>query len=286
MDKEKTELYTDYLICNQGLATATSVSAMLDGAVSHLCPRGYDQITRHLSARLYTSKDLWVDVKRIVRQIERDDACLIFDDTVQEKASTDENAIMCWHYDHCKGRSVKGISLLNALYHSGDVSVPVAFEVVRKQHQFSDVKTRKLKRAAEFTKNELIPSGAQVRAMITTCVANAIKFRYVLTDSWFASKGNFEFIRKKGKHFISALKDNRWVALTETDKNEGRFVRTRAPAGISQLELTDKQAVRGWMKGSGNCSCVALPPASMQSSTMKCCSSGGSLQTKTAARVC
>jgi len=231
MNKEKTELYTDYLICNQGLATATSLSAMLDGEVSH------DQITRHLSARLYTSKDLWVDVKPTVRQIERDDGCLIFDDTVQEKEFTDENEIMCWHYDHCKGRSVKGINLLNALYHSGDVSIPVAFEVVRKPYRFSDVKTRKVKRAAEFTKNELM------RSMVATCVANTIKFRYVLTDSWFASKENFEFILKKGKHFISALKDNRLVALTETDKNEGRFVR------ISQLELTDQQAVRGWMKG-------------------------------------
>ncbi|MDZ4152332.1 MAG: IS701 family transposase, partial [Methylicorpusculum sp.] len=90
MDKERTALYTDYLICNQGLATATSLSEMLDGEVSH------DQITRHLSARLYTSKDLWVDVKPTVRQIERDDGCLIFDDTVQEKEFTDENEIMCW----------------------------------------------------------------------------------------------------------------------------------------------------------------------------------------------
>ncbi len=39
--------------------------------------------------------------------------------------------------------------------------------------------------------------------------------RYALTDSWFASKANFEFILKKGKYFISALKDNRLVALTE-----------------------------------------------------------------------
>jgi hypothetical protein len=88
------------------------------GDVSH------DQITRHLSAKPYTSKDLWVEIKQVVRQIERDDACLIFDDTVQEKAWTDENEIMCWHFDHCKGRSVKGINLLNALYHSGDVSIP------------------------------------------------------------------------------------------------------------------------------------------------------------------
>jgi hypothetical protein len=24
---------------------------------------------------------------------------------------------MCWHYDHCSGRTVKGINLLNALYY-------------------------------------------------------------------------------------------------------------------------------------------------------------------------
>ncbi|POZ49685.1 hypothetical protein AADEFJLK_04530 [Methylovulum psychrotolerans] len=182
-------------------------------------------------------------VKPIVCQIERDDGCLIFDDTVQEKAWTDENEVMCWHFDHCKGRTVKGINLLNALYHSGDVSVPVAFEVVRKPHEFCDVKTRKVKRASAVTKNKLL------RAMIAACVANAIKFRYVLTDSWFAAKENFEFILKKGKHFISALKDNRLVALTEEDKKEGRYVRTRALEGISQLELADQQAVHGWMKG-------------------------------------
>jgi hypothetical protein len=128
------------------------------------------------------------------------------------------NNIMGWHFDHCKGRSVKGINLLNALYHSGDVSIPVAFDVVKKPYPYCDIKTSQTKRLAEFTKTELM------RSMIATCVANAIKFRYVLTDSWFASKENFEFILKKGKHFINALKDNRLVALTETDKNEGRYV--------------------------------------------------------------
>jgi hypothetical protein len=231
MNRENLDIYTDYLICTNGSTTATGLSAMLEGDISH------DQVTRFLSAREYGSKELWGEVKATVRQIERDDGCLIFDDTIQEKAWTDENEIVCWHFDHCKGRSVKGINLLNALYYSGDVSIPVAFEVVRKPSQFSDVKTRKVKRASDVTKNELM------RKMIATCVANAIKFRYVLTDSWFASQENFEFILKKGKHFISALKDNRLIALTEEDKKEGRFVR------ISQLELADKQAVRGWLKG-------------------------------------
>ena len=229
MEKIKLELYTDYLICNNGFATSTGLSAMIDGNISH------DQMTR--SSRPFTSKDLWGQVKPIVRQIEDEEGCLIFDDTLQEKAWTDENEIMCWHFDHCKGRTVKGINLLNALYSSGDVSIPVAFEVVRKPIQFSDIETRKVKRACVVTKNELM------REMIAICLMNAIKFRYILMDSWFGSKENFAFILAKDKHFIAALKDNRLVALTEQDKKEGRFVR------ISQLELTDQQAVRGWLKG-------------------------------------
>lgn len=231
MEKIKLELYTDYLICNNGFATSTGLSAMIDGDISH------DQMTRFLSSGPFTSKDLWGQVKPIIRQIEDEEGCLIFDDTIQEKAWTDENEIMCWHFDHCKGRAVKGINLLNALYYSGDVSIPVAFEVVRKPIQFSDIETRKVKRASVVTKNELM------REMIAICLMNAIKFRYILMDSWFGSKENFTFILEKDKHFIAALKDNRLVALTEQDKKEGRFVR------ISQLELTDQQAVRGWLKG-------------------------------------
>lgn len=176
-------------------------------------------------------------MKRTVREIESEDAALIFDDAMQEKLWTDENELVCWHYDHTKGRSVKGINLLNALYQSGDVSIPVAFELVSKCVQFCDVQTRQIKRASEITKNE------QMRDMIGTCIANQLKFRYVLMDSWFATKENFDYIVKKKKHFIATLKDNRLVALSEEDKKQGRFVR------VDTLQLTDKQTVRGWLKG-------------------------------------
>jgi hypothetical protein len=39
-------------------------------------------------------------VKSAVRQIESGDGVLIFDDTISEKMWTDENEIVCWHYDH------------------------------------------------------------------------------------------------------------------------------------------------------------------------------------------
>lgn len=233
MDKEKLELYTDYLISNFGQATATGLSGLLDGQLSH------DKVTRFLTERAYTSRDLWMGVKAVVRKVESEDGVLIFDDTIQEKAWTDENDVVCWHYDHVAGRTVKGINLLNALYTSKETSIPVAFEVIKKPLLFCDVKTHQIKRAGEVTKNELM------RNMLAACLANQLKFRYVLMDSWYAAQENFEFIDKKGKHFIAALKDNRLVASSEEDRQQGRFVR------IDAVSLQDRQAVRGWLKGYG-----------------------------------
>ena len=79
MNQERLELYTDYLLSTFGDATATGLSALVNGQVSH------DQITRFLSEEEYTSKDLWQAVKATVRKVEREEAVLIFDDTVQEK---------------------------------------------------------------------------------------------------------------------------------------------------------------------------------------------------------
>jgi len=62
MNKEHLELYTDYLLSTFGYATATGLSQMVNGQVSH------DQITRFLSGQEYTSKDLWMEVKATVRK--------------------------------------------------------------------------------------------------------------------------------------------------------------------------------------------------------------------------
>lgn len=232
MKKQDLELYTDYLISSFGSTTATGLSAMVDGAVSH------DHVTRFLSNNTFTSKDLWLHVKPVVREVEKcGNGVLIFDDTIQEKAWTDENEIMCWHYDHCSGRTVRGLNILNALFHCGDVSIPVAFEVIRKPIIFCELKTRQVKRSSEVSKNELL------RDMFSSCVHNALKFQFVLLDSWFASVDNFEVIRKSEKDFIGAMKDNRLIALTREDKLNGRYVR------VDSLDLLDKQVVRGWLKG-------------------------------------
>ena len=232
MNTELLEIYSDYLLSSFGQTTATGLSNLLDGALSH------DQVTRFLNRDDYDSKTLWQHVKKTVREMEREDGVLIFDDTIQEKPYTDENELVCWHFDHTKGRSVKGINILNCLYHVGGVSLPVAFELVRKPYLYSDLATKKVKRKSEETKNEML------RRMLKTCRQNQLKYRYVLADSWFSAQENLSFVRHDlGKHFVVALKSNRTVALTLDDKQQGRFIR------IDQLSWTEQEPIQAWLKG-------------------------------------
>ena len=93
--------------------------------------------------------EISMDVCRQELLIEQDDGVLIFDDTIQEKPYTDENDLICWHYDHSQNRTVKGINLLNCVYHASDVSLPVTYELITKPVLYTDVKTRLLSRQAQ-----------------------------------------------------------------------------------------------------------------------------------------
>lgn len=232
MNTELLEIYSDYLLSSFGQTTATGLSSVLDGALSH------DQVTRFLNRDDYDSKTLWRHVKKTVRELEREDGVLIFDDTIQEKPYTDENELVCWHFDHTQNRSVKGVNLLNCLYHANGVSLPVAFELIRKPYLYSDLATQKVKRKSEETKNEML------RRMLKTCRQNQLKYRYVLADSWFSAHENLAFVREDlGKHFVVALKSNRTVALSLEDKKQGRFVR------IDQLPGLGQKPIQAWLKG-------------------------------------
>lgn len=231
LDQDMLDLYSDYLISSFSYTTATGMSAMLDNEISH------DKVTRFLSARTYDSKDLWKLVKPVIRKIETEDGVVIFDDTIEEKEYTDENDIMAWHFDHSKGRSVKGINILSGIYHNNNATVPIAFEIVKKDIKFIDSKTNKQKRKSNKTKNELF------RGMFKNCVNNRIKFKYTLGDIWFSSKENMEYVLENNKHFIFAIKKNRLVALTKKEKLKGNF------KNVELLEFEENKAVSCYFKG-------------------------------------
>jgi hypothetical protein len=208
------DLYSDYLLASFGATTATGLSQLLEGEVSH------DQVTRYLAGTKKTAADLWLTVKPFVREVQSAAGVLIIDDSIEEKPYTDENDIVCWHYDHSKDRMLKGINFLTALYASQGVSLPVGFHLVAKTEQYVNPKTQKEKRRSPVSKNEAC------RELIKQAITNLIPFRFVVFDVWFASAENMVFIKQQQQHdFICPLKTNRKVALSRADKQQGRYTR-------------------------------------------------------------
>ena len=231
MKENLLDLYTDYLISTFGAATATGLERLMDGAISH------DKITRMLASEPKTSADLWRLAKPLVREIERPDAVLSIDDSISDKTYTDENDIICWHWSHSLGRQVKGIEFLTAFYTVGEVSLPIAFDLVEKTEHYVDAKTGQAKRRSPRTKNE------RYRMLLRVALHNQVPFQYVLNDLWFASADNMKYVKLElKKNFIMPLKSNRKVALSQAQQRNGQYV------AVNQLDLPAATTREVWLE--------------------------------------
>ena len=226
------DLYSDYLISAFGQTTATGLATLLNGEVSH------DQMQRSLAGAEQDSADLWRVAKPHVRKIESAEGVMIVDDSIAEKPYTDENDIICWHYDHSKQRNIKGINFVTSLYHSQGVSLPVGFELVRKTELYVDPKSGKEKRRSNRTKNEIY------RDLMAQAVKNQIPFKYALNDIWFASAENMNFVKiTLKKEFVMPLKGNRKVSLSVDAKQAGRY------QSVDTLDLEPLKPIEVYLEG-------------------------------------
>lgn len=220
MKKSLLDLYTDYLISSFGPTTATGLERLLEGELSH------DQVTRFLASAPKTSADLWRQAKPLLRQIENPQGVLIIDDSIEEKPYSDENELICWHWDHSQERHVKGIQFLTAFYATAQLKLPLAFDLVTKTETYVDPKTGKQKRRSSLSKNE------RARMLLHLCVHNQVQFTYVLSDLWYASADNMKYIHHSlHKHFVLPLKENRKVALSRAAQQRGQYL------AVSTLDL-------------------------------------------------
>jgi hypothetical protein len=208
------DLYSDYLLASFGATTATGLSQVLEGEISH------DQVSRHLSGKKQTGADLWGTVKPFVRQVQSAAGVLIIDDASEEKPYTEENDLGCWHSDHAKAALGKGINFLTALSASQGVSLPVGFHLSAKTEKYLDPKTQKERRRSPVSKNELW------RELINQAGATHIPFRFGWFETWFAAAETRVFIKRAPQRdFVCPVKTNRKVALSLADKQQGRYLR-------------------------------------------------------------
>ena len=197
--------YTDYLLSTPKYATATGMSRAYQGAFPH------DQVTYLLTSSYFDSRTLWRAAKPLIRKTVAagdDSGVLIVDDSIVDKPHSEENALINWHYDHTRGRAVKGINFMTVLYSYGEqLQLPLQVHLVEKTESYFNKKRDKWALRSKRTKN------AHLLDMLRVCTGQ-VDFRYILADSWFASAATFRYIRRElGKHAIFALKSNRKVLV-------------------------------------------------------------------------
>jgi hypothetical protein len=225
------DLYSDYLLVNQGQTTATGLAALVEGKLSH------DAITRSLHQQSYGSAQLWQVVRPFIEQIADPNAVLTLDDTVEAKTYMDQNPLIRFHYDHCQQKALKGINQLTALYTGQLYSLPVAYELIKKDQPVVDKKTGKTKWVSGVSKQE------RFRQLIHQSLVNNLIFKYILADSWFSSAENFSYIANLDQQFIMPLKSNRKVALSKADQQQGLY------RPIESLGIEAHQCLAVWVAG-------------------------------------
>ena len=225
MDRKTLDIYSDLLFANSSYATATSFSDALDGKISH------DKFSHFLRHDDYDAITLWKTIKTKIKTVDnKEKAVLCFDDSIIEKPHTKENSINCWHYSHTRGWIIKGINLLSSLAVYPNARIPFSYKIIKKCIEYSDLKTKKIKRRASTSKNELM------REIFKISLKN-IDFNYVLADSWFCCRETLKLIHESNKKFIFGIKSNRIVYKTISDKEKGNEMK------LSELDLKEGHIV-------------------------------------------
>jgi Transposase DDE domain len=257
------DLYTDYLISTTQLATVTTASEVLGVSKDRLsrfiggvelytkndiiegisCKKG--TVKKHI---VFDNQELWKQVKNQVRESEKLEidrgakgAVFIVDDTLIEKPYSDENDIICYHYDHCSGQNIKGINLLNGglYYPSSDQYLPIFAELITKTIKFTD-KDGKQKKKSEINKNELF------RTNFNQMMKNHIKLECTVFDIWYGSVENLNLINSHKQNYICPLKSNRKLALSLGEKKQGNWY--KLDEITNKLETQNTLPV--WLEGS------------------------------------
>jgi hypothetical protein len=218
-------LNTDYLISSTGQTSATGLSRLYEGAISH------DQVRRLLTKSYLDSKDVWLKSKPLIGAAEQgkamdDFAVRIIDDSILEKPHTDQNAMISTYYDHSEQGYVNGLNFVSLPYELNALCWPIAVTWMEKTISEWDIKTNKYKTRSEFTKNEYL------RQMLPIA-PQQVTYRYLLADSCgsppaYSSAENMTFVLGLDHHFIFALESSRTIAVNEQDRKQGQFKSTLA----------------------------------------------------------
>ncbi len=204
--------YCQYLMVSQTNYTLTYYADHHPNGVSH------DKINRYLAGDKIRPKLLWEQVKEDIEL--DDDGYIIFDDTVLDKNHSHKIELVNKQYSGNAKGLIKGIGLVNCIYVNPKTEQYWIIDY-RIYDKASDGKT-KLDHAKEMLKN--------------ATEHKKLKYKYVLMDTWYATKDFMLYIDSLNKIFYCPLKSNRLV-----DDSQGE----RKYTAVKNLQWTESEQQDG-----------------------------------------
>jgi hypothetical protein len=201
--------YVEYLVSTPKNCTCTYLAEHLED-VSH------DVVNDFLHAKRFLPREVWKLVKDRIEDSQ--DACLIVEDSVQDKRYSRFIELVRAQYSGNEHRVVKGIGVVN-LVHSGGQGdfYPIDYRVYAPE---VDGKT----------KNQHFQE-----MVVHALEQKQLRARTILFDSWYASADNLKLIPRRQRIFFTTLKSNRLVSLSKEEGyvhlDAGEWTPTRLTSG-------------------------------------------------------
>ena len=178
--------YCQYLLSSQ-------INYTLTNFADHTEKFSHDAINRYLAGEKITPHLVWENVKGQVIQVP--EGYLVFDDTVMDKNFSFKIELVRRQYSGDTHGIIKGIGIVTCVYVNPDLD---QFWIIdyRIYDPEGDGKTKL----------------DHVHDMLMNCVyQKQLSFRFVLMDSWYATKDMMLLIEELKKIYYCPLKDNRQV---------------------------------------------------------------------------
>jgi len=209
--------YCQYLLISQ-------INYTLTNFADHTEKFSHDAINRYLAGEKITPHLVWENVKGQVAQIA--EGYLVFDDTVVDKNFSFKMDLVRRQWSGDAHGVIKGVGVVTCVYVNPTLD------------QFWIIDYRIYDPAGDG-KTKL----DHVHDMLANCVYQKnLLFRFVLMDSWYATKDIMLFIEDLKKIYYCPLKDNRQVddsgglepyrrvdglVWSETEKEQGKVVKLK-----------------------------------------------------------
>jgi hypothetical protein len=198
------QLYVEYVISTPINYTCTNLADHLDD-ISH------DAINDYLRREKHTARQVWELAEPLINNCT--EAYLVLDDSVQDKHHSQVIEMVKRQYSGNMHGLVKGIDIVNLVHTYQTDYYPIDFRVYAPDNDGK-------------TKND------HFREMLQQAYEQkGLQAQTVLFDCWYASSENLKFIHRHGKFFVTTLKENRLVSLSQ----EQGYIH------LQQIEWTDEQ---------------------------------------------